>query len=284
MIDSINNSRVSIGNISIGNDLPMVLFCGLNVLEDHALAYQTAEHIANVCQKLGIDWVFKASFDKANRSSIHSYRGAGLDKGLQILADVKQKFAVPVLSDVHEVHQADIVAKVCDVVQLPAFLSRQTDLVVALARTQKPILVKKAQFLAPHEMAHIIQKCQDAGNDKVMLCERGTSFGYNNLVVDMLGIDTMKMLAPVVFDITHSLQKPGGRADSADGRRAQFMPLARAGVATGLAGVFIETHPQPEFAKCDGPSALPLDALQGALTQLYALDNLVKGFEVLDTQ
>lgn len=280
-MQNLNTARVQIGDITLANDLPIMAFCGLNVLEDHALAFDAAQMIASVCQNIGMPWVFKASFDKANRSSVHSYRGVGLDKGLQILSDVKAKFGVPVISDVHEPWQAARVAEVCDVVQLPAFLSRQTDLVVALAHTQKPILVKKAQFLAPHEMTHIIKKCVDAGNDKVMLCERGTMFGYNNLVVDMLGLDILKSLAPTVLDITHALQKPGGLTDSADGRRGQFMALARAGTALGLAGVFIETHPNPRLAKCDGPSALPLDALHAALTQIKALDDLVKTFDTV---
>lgn len=207
---------------------------------------------------------------------MHSFRGPGLDKGLALLADVKAAFDVPVITDVHEPWQAVPVAEVADVVQLPAFLARQTDLVVALARTGKPINVKKPQFLAPHEMRHVIAKCAEAGNEQVLLCERGSSFGYNNLIVDMLGVDEMKAMAPVVFDVTHALQKPGGRADSADGRGPQAAALARAGVAVGIAGLFVEAHPDPAQAKCDGPSALPLADLEPFLAQVVAVDAAVK--------
>lgn len=221
-------------------------------------------------------YVFKASFDKANRSSLHSFRGPGLEAGLAALAEVKARFGVPVITDVHEPWQAEAVAEVADVLQLPAFLARQTDLVTALAQTGKPINVKKPQFLAPEEMRHIIAKCHEAGNDQVLLCERGSSFGYNNLIVDMLGIDLMKAMAPVIFDVTHALQKPGGRTDSADGRGAQTAALARAGVAVGIAGLFLEAHPDPATAKCDGPSALPLIELEPLLRQLVAVDTVVK--------
>ncbi len=276
------NTMISLGDIRIANELPFVLFGGMNVLESADLAFEIAETYKMVCQRLQIDYVFKASFDKANRSSIHSFRGLGLDKGLQLLADIKAKFNVPIITDVHEPYQAEPVAQVADVLQLPAFLSRQTDLVVALAQTDKIINIKKAQFLAPNEMGHILQKCLEAGNPNVMLCERGSSFGYNNLVVDMLGLDVMKGFnVPVIFDVTHSLQKPGGRKDSADGRRKQVLTLAKAGLATGLAGLFLEAHPNPDKAKCDGPCALPLSQLERFLTQLKQLDTLVKGFEPL---
>lgn len=228
--------------------------------------------------------MFKASFDKANRSSLYSFRGPGLEKGIEWLHDIKKTFNVPIITDVHEPYQAEPVAAVADIIQLPAFLSRQTDLVAAMAKTGAIINVKKAQFLAPHEMKHIINKCLEAGNDKIILCERGSAFGYNNLVVDMLGFDTMKkMQVPVFFDVTHSLQQPGARADSAGGRREQITTLARAGMATGLAGLFLEAHPNPDVAKCDGPCALRLSQLEPFLAQLKQLDTLVKGFEVLDT-
>jgi len=228
--------------------------------------------------------VFKASFDKANRSSMHSFRGPGFEQGLQWMADIKAHFSVPLITDVHEPAQAEAAAPVCDVIQLPAFLSRQTDLVVAMAKTGAILNVKKAQFLAPHEMAHILNKCAEAGNDQVILCERGSSFGYNNLVVDMLGFGVMKALnVPVIFDVTHALQKPGGRTDSADGRRGQVTELARAGMAVGLAGLFLEAHPDPNQAKCDGPSALPLAQLEPFLQQMKAIDGLVKSFEMLET-
>ncbi|RUO44432.1 3-deoxy-8-phosphooctulonate synthase [Aliidiomarina taiwanensis] len=275
--------NIHIGNIEVANNKPFVLFGGMNVLESAELAMEIAEHYVEVTTKLNIPYVFKASFDKANRSSMHSYRGPGLDKGLQILADIKAKFNVPILTDIHEPFQAAPAAEVADVIQLPAFLARQTDLVVAMAKTGAVVNVKKPQFLAPHEMRHVINKFVEAGNQQVLLCERGSSFGYNNLVVDMLGMDEMKSMAPVIFDATHALQRPGGRADSADGRRAQAAQLARSGMALGIAGLFIEAHPNPDEAKCDGPCALPLSRLEGYLQQMKAVDDLVKSFPELDT-
>ncbi len=278
-----NTQIIKVGNCEVANDKPFVLFGGMNVLESRDLAMQIAEHYVEVTTKLNIPYVFKASFDKANRSSINSYRGPGMEEGLKIFEEIKNTFNVPVISDVHEPYQAAPVAEVVDVIQLPAFLARQTDLVVAMAKTGAVINVKKPQFLAPHEMRHIIKKINEAGNDQVILCERGSSFGYNNLVVDMLGMDDMKHQAPVIFDATHALQRPGGRADSADGRRAQAAELARSGMALGLAGLFIEAHPDPNIAKCDGPCALPLTKLEGYLSQMKAVDDLVKSFEPLDT-
>lgn len=273
---------IELGNIRMGNQLPFVLFGGMNVLESRDLAMQVAEHYVTVCSKLDIPYVFKASFDKANRSSINSYRGPGLDEGLKIFAEIKKTFGVPVITDVHEPAQAQSVAEVCDIIQLPAFLSRQTDLVVAMAKTGAIINIKKAQFLAPQEMSHILRKCEEAGNDQLILCERGSSFGYNNLVVDMLGFGIMKQLGyPVFFDVTHALQMPGGRADSAGGRRQQVVELARAGMSQGLAGLFLEAHPNPDAAKCDGPCALPLDKLEPFLAQVKAVDMLVKSLPEL---
>ncbi len=277
-------SQIQLNDIVMANDKPFVLFGGMNVLESRDLAFEIAETYIDICKRLNIGYVFKASFDKANRSSLYSFRGHGMEKGLEWLADIKKHFNVPIITDVHEAYQAEPVAEVADIIQLPAFLSRQTDLVEAMAKTGAIINVKKAQFLAPHEMQHIINKCLEAGNDKVILCERGSAFGYNNLVVDMLGFDTMKQMnVPVFFDVTHSLQQPGGRADSAGGRREQITTLARAGMATGLAGLFLEAHPNPEKAKCDGPCALRLSQLEPFLAQLKQLDDLVKGFVVLDT-
>lgn len=275
--------NIQIGKLEVANDKPFVLFGGMNVLESRDMAMQVAEHYVRVCEKLGIPYVFKASFDKANRSSVHSYRGPGLEEGLRIFEEIKRTFSIPLITDVHEPYQAAPVAEVVDVIQLPAFLARQTDLVVAMANTGAVINVKKPQFLAPHEMRHIITKFAEAGNDKVILCERGSCFGYNNLVVDMLGMDEMKQYGPVIFDATHALQKPGGRTDSADGRRAQAAQLARSGMALGLAGLFIEAHPDPNQAKCDGPCALPLAKLEDYLQQMQALDQLVKSFAPLDT-
>lgn len=274
---------IRVGDVEVANHLPFVLFGGMNVLESRDLAMRIAEHYVEVTQKLNIPYVFKASFDKANRSSVTSYRGPGMEEGLRIFEEIKSTFNVPLITDVHEPHQAAPVAEVVDVIQLPAFLARQTDLVVAMAKTGNVINVKKPQFLAPHEMRHIMGKLSEAGNDNVILCERGSCFGYNNLVVDMLGMDAMKEYAPVIFDATHALQMPGGRATSADGRRAQAAQLARSGMALGLAGLFIEAHPNPDEAKCDGPCALPLAKLEQYLQQMKALDELVKGFEPLDT-
>ncbi len=278
-----NLHTISVSGIEVNNSHPFVLFGGMNVLESRDLALTIAERYKEVTTKLNIPYVFKASFDKANRSSVHSFRGPGMEEGLKIFEEIKKQFDVPVITDVHEPHQAQPVADVADVIQLPAFLARQTDLVVAMAKTNAVINVKKPQFLAPHEMRHIINKFQEAGNDKIILCERGSCFGYNNLVVDMLGMDDMKAMAPVIFDATHALQRPGGRSDSADGRRAQAAQLARSGMALGLAGLFIESHPDPENAKCDGPCALPLEKLEPYLLQMKQLDELVKGFEPLIT-
>ncbi|UZD64363.1 MULTISPECIES: 3-deoxy-8-phosphooctulonate synthase [Marinobacter] len=275
---------LNVADLTIANERPFVLFGGMNVLESRDLAFEVADAYVDITRRLGIPYVFKASFDKANRSSINSFRGPGLEAGLQLLADIKDKYGMPVISDVHEPWQAEPAAKVCDIIQLPAFLSRQTDLVVAMAKTGAVINIKKAQFLAPREMAHIIRKCEEAGNDRVILCERGTSFGYNNLVVDMLGFRQMKDLGvPVFFDVTHALQMPGGRADSAGGRRAQVGDLALAGMSQGLAGLFLEAHPDPDKALCDGPCALRLSQLEPFLKQVKAVDDLVKGFEPLDT-
>lgn len=276
-------SKLHLNDIEIANDSPFVLFGGMNVLESRDLALRIAEHYVEVTDKLGIPYVFKASFDKANRSSVHSFRGPGMEEGLRIFEEVKQQFNVPLITDVHEPHQAKPVSEVVDILQLPAFLARQTDLVVAMAETGAMINVKKPQFLAPHEMKHIISKFAEAGNQNIMLCERGSCFGYNNLVVDMLGMDEMKTMAPVIFDATHALQRPGGRTDSADGRRAQAAQLARSGMALGIAGLFIEAHPNPDEAKCDGPCALPLRALEDYLKQMKAVDDLVKSFSELDT-
>ena len=275
---------VRVGNIEMANDKPFVLFGGMNVLESRDLAMQICEEYVKVTEKLGIPYVFKASFDKANRSSINSYRGPGMEEGLKIFEEIKLTFNVPVITDVHEPHQAAPVAEVCDIIQLPAFLSRQTDLVVAMAKTNAVINIKKAQFLAPQEMKHILTKCEEAGNSNLVLCERGSSFGYNNLVVDMLGFGLMKQFEyPVFFDVTHALQQPGGRSDSAGGRRAQVTDLAKAGMSQGLAGLFLEAHPDPDNAKCDGPCALRLDKLEPFLTQLKQLDDLIKGFPELET-
>ena len=269
---------IPVGGLLVSNKLPFTLFGGINVLESREFSMEVAAAYKETTDKLGIPYVFKASFDKANRSSISSFRGPGLEKGCEILAEIKQTYGVPIISDIHEPHQAKPAAEVIDVLQLPAFLCRQTDLVVALAKTGKPINVKKAQFLAAHEMGHIIQKFAEAGNEQILLCERGSSFGYNNLVVDPLNFGIMKRSGcPVVFDVTHSLQIPGGRSDSAGGRRQAVFELMLAGMSQGIGGLFLESHPHPAQAKCDGPCALPLDKLEDFLAQAKAIDELVKG-------
>lgn len=276
---------IHVGDVEVSNDKPFTLFGGMNVLESRELALEIAACYKEITTKLGIPYIFKASFDKANRSSITSFRGPGLEKGLEILAEIKEVYQIPVISDIHEPAQAKPAAEVIDVLQLPAFLCRQTDLVVALAETGRPINVKKAQFLAAHEMGHIINKFKEAGNEKIMLCERGTSFGYNNLVVDPLNFGIMKKTGcPVVFDITHSLQIPGGRSDSADGRRQAVFELMNAGMSQGIGGLFLESHPKPSEAKCDGPCALPLDKLEPFLKQAKAIDDLIKSFEPVVVQ
>ena len=276
---------IKVGDISLANEAPMVLIGGLNVLEDKALALDVADTFAGVCAKLDVPYIFKASFDKANRSSISSYRGPGLKDGLDILAAVKERFGVPVITDIHEPAQAAPVAEIADILQLPAFLSRQTDLVQAMAKTGKAINIKKAQFLSPAEMGNILHKFVEAGNNQLILCERGTSFGYNNLVVDMLGFPIMKDFGyPVLFDVTHSLQLPGGQASSAGGRRKDVTALAKSGIAQKIAGLFLEAHPEPEKALCDGPCALPLDTLEAFLSQLKELDDLVKAQDDIDTR
>ena len=280
-----NSKTIRVKDIDVANDNPFVLFAGMNVLESRDLAMQVAEHHVTVTQKLGIPYVFKASFDKANRSSVHSYRGPGMDEGLKIFAEIKQTFDVPVITDVHEIYQCEPVAKVCDVIQLPAFLARQTDLVEAMANTGAVVNIKKPQFLSAGQMGNIVEKFSECGNDKVMLCERGSSFGYDNLVVDMLGFRTMKEVsngAPLIFDVTHALQYRDSMGAASGGRREQVAELGRAGMSVGLAGLFLETHPDPDNAKCDGPSALPLDKLEPFLAEMKALDDLVKSLPELD--
>ncbi len=279
------NKRVNVDDIAVSNALPMVLFGGMNVLESRDLAMQIAEHYVDVCSRLKIPYVFKASFDKANRSSIHSYRGPGMEEGLRIFEEIKSTFKVPVITDIHEISQAKPVAEVCDVIQLPAFLARQTDLVEAMAATGNPINIKKPQFLSPSQMKNIVDKFAECGNDNVMLCERGSNFGYDNLVVDMLGFRTMKEVsagAPIIFDVTHALQcrDPMGLASS--GRRHQVAELARAGLSQRIAGLFIEAHPDPDNALCDGPSALPLNVLEAFLIEMKAVDDLMKSLPVLE--
>ena len=275
---------VQIKDILVANDRPFTLFGGINVLEDLDSTLRAAQHYVRVTEKLGIPLVFKASFDKANRSSIHSYRGVGLEEGMKIFAAVKREFGCPVITDVHEPYQCALVAEVCDVLQLPAFLARQTDLVAAMAATGAVINIKKPQFLSPAQMSNIVEKFHEAGNRQIILCERGTQFGYDNLVVDMLGFGVMKKTcgqAPIIFDVTHSLQQRESGAAASGGRRAQVLDLALAGMATGLAGLFLESHENPNQARCDGPSALPLAQLEAFLQRVKAVDETVKSFAPL---
>ena len=279
-----NEQSISLGDVCFDNGAPFVLLGGVNVLESRDFALRVAEHYAVVCARLDIPWVFKASFDKANRSSIHSFRGPGLDEGLTILAEVKSAFNVDVITDVHTPEQAAPAAEVCGIIQLPAFLARQTDLVKAMATTGAVINIKKPQFLSPTQMANIVDKFDECGNQRVMLCERGTNFGYDNLVVDMLGFGMMKVNcnnAPIIFDVTHALQCRDSGGEASGGRRSQVVDLARSGMAVGLAGLFLEAHPNPDKALCDGPSALPLDQLEPFLQQVKAVDDLVKSLPVL---
>ncbi|CUX96695.1 3-deoxy-8-phosphooctulonate synthase [Candidatus Doolittlea endobia] len=277
---------VNIDKIEVANHLAFVLFGGMNVLESRDLAMRICEHYVSVTEKLSIPYVFKASFDKANRSSLHSYRGPGLEEGLKIFAELKAQFGVKIVTDVHEASQAHIVADIVNVIQLPAFLARQTDLVEAMARTGAVINVKKPQFISPGQVGNIVDKFRAAGNHQVILCDRGSNFGYDNLVVDMLGFNVMKQVSggcPVIFDVTHALQTRDSFSTVSGGRRAQVSALARAAMAVGIAGLFIEAHPDPANAKCDGPSALPLAKLEPLLRQLKAIDDLVKSFPELDT-
>lgn len=277
---------VRIDNISVANDLPFVLFGGMNVLESRDLAMKVCEHYVKVTQKLNIPHVFKASFDKANRSSVHSYRGPGLEEGMKIFQELKTQFGVKIITDVHTEEQCQPVAEVADVIQLPAFLARQTDLVVAMAKTGAVINVKKPQFVSPGQMGNIVEKFEEAGNDQVILCDRGSCFGYDNLVVDMLGFNIMKKVSngsPVIFDVTHALQCRDPMGAASGGRRGQVTELARAGMAVGIAGLFLESHTDPNHAKCDGPSALPLDKLEPFLQQIKAIDELVKSFDPINT-
>ncbi len=279
-----SNNTINIDKLEVGNDLPFVLFGGMNVIESRDTAMQVAESFIKVTAKLGIPFVFKASFDKANRSSHASYRGPGLDQGLMVLREIKQTFGCPLLTDIHEINQIKPASEVCDVLQLPAFLARQTDLVRAMAESGSTVNIKKPQFLSPEQMINIVEKFRAFGSDQLLLCERGTCHGYDNLVVDMLGFSVMREVSgglPLIFDVTHSLQRRDPLSGHSGGRRQHVVELARAGLAVGIAGLFLEGHPDPDKAKCDGPSALPLNKLEPFLAQMKALDELTKSFSTL---
>ena len=268
---------IQLNGFEIGNDSPLTVMGGVNVLENEDLVMRVAESFKEATEKNKINWIFKGSFDKANRSSIDSFRGPGLEEGLKILQKVKEHFNVPIITDIHEPDQAAPVSKVADIIQIPAFLCRQTDLVIAAAKTGAVIQFKKPQFLSAIEMNNVAKKCESAGNSKILMCERGNAFGYNNLVVDMLNFQVLKDIDyPVIFDVTHSLQLPGGLGNAAGGRRDLFLPLAKSGLAQKIAGLFIEAHTNPDEAKCDGPCAINTTKIGPYLSELKALDNLIK--------
>ncbi len=271
--------KVRIGNkFDIGGTERFTLIAGPCVIESEELVMEVAGKLKEITDRLGINFVFKSSFDKANRSSIHGYRGPGIEEGLRILKKVKDTYNVPVVTDVHEAWQCEKLAEVVDIIQIPAFLCRQTDLLIAAAATGLPVNVKKGQFLAPWDMKNVVTKMEESGNTNVMLCERGSTFGYNNMVVDMRGFMEMRKFGyPVVFDVTHAVQKPGGKGDSTGGDREYVYPLMRAGLAIGVDAVFAEVHPNPDCAKSDGPNMLKLDDVEEILKMAIKIDDLVKG-------
>ena len=274
---------IQLREFTIGNSKSLTLMGGMNVLESRDLAMRVAEEFKTVSDKLEINYIFKGSFDKANRSSVTSFRGPGMEEGLKILQEISTQLSIPVITDIHEPEQAVPVSEVCEVVQIPAFLARQTDLVVAAAQTNSILQFKKPQFLSAPEMKNIIEKCESAGNNKITLRERGKSIGYTNLIVDTLNFQILKNLnKPTIFDVTHSLQLPGGLGNAAGGRREFLLSLAKAGISQGIAGLFLEAHPDPDNAKCDGPCALRLEMLEPFLKQVKDLDDFVKAQEIID--
>lgn len=279
---------VSVQNIDIANDKPFTLFGGLNVLEDEAITLKAVETYKTITDKLGIPFIFKASFDKANRSSIHSYRGVGMEEGLKIFQKIKAEFDnVPVITDVHEIDQCQPVADVVDVIQIPAFLARQTDLVKAMAETGAVINIKKPQYMSPYQIGNIVDKFGECGNDNTIICERGHALGYDNLVVDPMAFGVMKEMTngtPIICDTVHASQMRLPGSEASGGRRALVPDLTRAVMAIGLAGLFIEAYEDPDKAKCDGPSALPYNKLEEFLTQAKAIDDLVKSMELVETE
>lgn len=273
---------VQVTNIILSNKEPFTLLAGLNVLEEEKIINQVVQQCLKVSRELDIPFIFKASYDKANRSSINSFRGPGLEKGLELLKNIKSDYEVPVISDVHSVQEIERAARVLDVIQIPAFLCRQTDLLSAAAATDLPVNVKKGQFLSPGDVKNIIYKFEHFGKEKILICERGTSFGYNNLVVDMVGLSHLKSYEyPVIFDVTHSLQQPGGLGDQTGGKRSSVLDLAKSALSIGIAGLFLEVHPDPNKAKCDGPCALPLHLLKDFLQQMKSIDQVAKSLPEL---
>ena len=270
--------QIKVGNVVLGGNRPLALIAGPCAIEDEGLTLRIAEYLQKLCTELGIGLIFKASYDKANRTSVTSFRGPGLEEGLRILERVRTEFELPVLSDVHDVSQVSAAAEVLDVIQIPAFLSRQTDLLVAAGETGKAVNVKKGQFLAPWDMKNAVGKIESTGNRKILLTERGASFGYNNLVVDMRSLVIMREMGyPVIFDATHAVQLPGGAGGASSGQRQYVGALSRAAVATGIDALFWEVHEDPDRALCDGPNCLPLAQLRQSLQEVMAIDRIVKG-------
>ena len=270
---------VSVGKIKFSNSNDFCLIGGINVIEDFESTLNAAKHYKEVCKKLNINLIFKASYEKANRSSINSYMGPGLKDGILVLSKIKENLDIPIITDVHLPEEVDIAAKVCDVIQLPAFLARQTSLIKAMSKTEVAINIKKPQFMSPNQLYNIVEKFFQFGKQDLLLCERGTSFGYDNLVVDFLGFGVMKKTCknlPIIFDVTHSLQCRDYNSESSGGRREQIFDLAKSGIASKISGLFLESHLNPEKAKCDGPSALPLELLEEFLSPLKELDQLIK--------
>ncbi len=279
MISPVAIGTPSGGLIQVGSGQPLLLIAGPCALESEELARRVAGTMQEICARLGLSYVFKASFDKANRTSLSSYRGPGLEQGLAILSRIREEFQVPVISDVHEISQVQAAAKVLDIIQIPAFLCRQTDLLTAAAHTGKPINLKKGQFVSPWDMENAVNKIREAGGKKIMLVERGASFGYNNLVVDMRALPIMRSFnCPVIFDATHSVQLPGGAGGSSGGQREFIAPLSRAAVAAGIDGLFMEVHPDPDHALCDGPNSIALDQIEALLTKLVQIRQVCKEF------
>ena len=268
---------VNIGNIKISNESPLLLIAGPCVIESKTLAEEVAGNLKEITDRLSVPFIYKSSFDKANRTSLKSYRGPGIDEGLKILDGVKKSIGVPILTDIHEDSPLDEVASVVDVLQTPAFLCRQTNFILNVVAQNKPVNIKKGQFLSPWEMKNVVDKAKSTGNENILVCERGFSFGYNNLVSDMRSLVVLRETGcPVIFDGTHSLQLPGGKGNSSDGQREFIPPLARAATAVGIGGIFIETHPEPEKALSDGPNSFPLKDIESLLTDLKSIDELVK--------
>lgn len=278
MLNKLDRTReVKVGNFTIGGKQRFTLIAGPCAIENEEMSIDVARKIKEICDKLGINYIFKSSFDKANRSSIHSFRGVGMEEGLRILKKVKDEVGVPVITDVHESWQCEKVAEVVDMLQIPAFLCRQTDLIVAAGKTGLPVNVKKGQFLAPWDMKNVVTKMDEIGNQNVLLCERGNIFGYNNFVVDMRGLLEMRKLGvPVVFDATHSVQIPGGLSSCSGGNREYVFPLMKAALSIGVDAIFAEVHPEPEKAPCDGPNMLYLDDLEEVLKTAIKLDDIAK--------